>query len=65
MERSFYEEWESGITTFIQKRQNILCADKIRIFTMVHKYLPPLTNVDWLNDPGNLVDKGDGSSNMI
>jgi len=27
--------------------------------------LPPLGDVDRLNDPGNLIDKGDGSRNVV
>lgn len=28
-------------------------------------FLPPLCNVDWLNDPGDFIHKGNGSSDVV
>lgn len=30
-----------------------------------HPLLPPLCNVDWFNDPGDFIHKGNGSSYVV
>ncbi len=40
-------------------------TEHTRTHTHTHVVSPPLGNVDRLNNPGDLIDKGDGASDMI